>query len=318
MLRVGFAAVRVLVLVNPAASSVTAPARAALERTLRAALHVEVSETTRRGHATEIARRAAADGFDVVAVFAGDGTLNEAANGLAGTTTVLAPLPGGSTNVFARTLGVAFDPLDAAKQLVDSLATRSFRRVGLGAAAAPGQERRRFLFHLGLGFDAAVIRRMEQRSYLKRHFAHPAFALAAVDTWARHYDRRSAIRLESIGPDGIETATGPYAVISNSDPYTYVGHRRMSIAAGASLSRPLAVTVLRSLGAGLIVRATSSAVGSGAFMASAPDITQITDVTSVEVSGDRPFPWQVDGDYLGEIGRVEVLYEPDTLTLVVP
>jgi len=318
MLRVGFAAVRVLVLVNPAASSVTAPARAALDRTLRAALHVEVSETTRRGHATEIARRAAADGFDVVAVFAGDGTLNEAANGLAGTTTVLAPLPGGSTNVFARTLGVAFDPLDAAKQLVDSLATRSFRRVGLGAAAAPGQERRRFLFHLGLGFDAAVIRRMEQRSYLKRHFAHPAFALAAVDTWARHYDRRSAIRLESIGPDGIETATGPYAVISNSDPYTYVGHRRMSIAAGASLSRPLAVTVLRSLGAGLIVRATSSAVGSGAFMASAPDITQITDVTSVVVSGDRPFPWQVDGDYLGEIGRVEVLYEPDTLTLVVP
>jgi diacylglycerol kinase family enzyme len=318
MLRVGFAAVRVLVLVNPAASSVTAATRAALEQTLRAALDVEVTETTRRGHATEIARNAAADGFNVVIVFAGDGTLNEAANGLAGTTTALAPLPGGSTNVFARTLGIAFDPLDAAAALVDQLAARSFRRVGLGAATAPGQERRRFLFHLGLGFDAAVIRRMEQRSYLKRHFAHPAFVLAAVDTWARHYDRRSSIRLESIGPDGIETATGPYAVISNSDPYTYIGHRRMTIATGASLSRPLAVTVMRSVGAGVMVRATSSAVGSGAFMANAPDITQIADVTSVAVSGDRPFPWQVDGDYLGEIDRLDVRYEPDTLTLVVP
>jgi diacylglycerol kinase family enzyme len=320
MLRVGFAAVRVLLLVNPTASSVTTTERVALERTLRTALDValEVRETSRRGHAIELAAAAAADGVDVVAVFAGDGTLNEAADGLAGTTTGLAPLPGGSTNVFARTLGVAFQPLEAAAALVRSLDRRSFRRVGLGTATTPGQVQRRFLFHLGLGFDAAIIRRMEQRSYLKRHFAHPAFAIAAVDTWLRHYDRHLAIRLETGGGSGIETATGPYAVISNSDPYTYVGRRRMTIAPGASLDRALAVTVLSNLSARLVVRAAGSGIGSGRFVATDPEIEQLVDVTSVSVTGVRPFPWQVDGDYLGEIDHLEVTYEPDALTLVVP
>jgi diacylglycerol kinase family enzyme len=320
MLRVGFAAVRVLLLVNPTASSVTTTERVALEHTLRAAhdLDLDVRETSRRGHAIELATAAAADGFDVVAVFAGDGTLNEAAGGLAGTTTALAPLPGGSTNVFARTLGVAFDPLVAAAELARSLDRGSFRRVGLGVAIAPEQIPRRFVFHLGLGFDAAIIRRMEQRSYLKRHFAHPAFAVAAVDTWLRHYDRTLAIRFETAGPNGAETVTGPYGVISNSDPYTYVGRRRMTIAPGASLDRALAVTVLRHLGLGLVVRSAGSAVGSGAFVATDPQIAQMVDVSAVAVTGDRPFPWQVDGDYLGEIRELRVTYEPEALTLVVP
>jgi diacylglycerol kinase family enzyme len=290
----------------------------AIEQVLRSALDVEVRETIRRGHATELAREAARQGYDSVVIFAGDGTLNEAADGLAGTQTALAPLPGGSTNVFARTIGVAFDPIAAAVALVDSLAARSFRRIGLGMASPSGGDRRRFLFHLGVGFDAAVIRRMEQRSYLKRYFAHPAFALATLDTWLRHYDRRSVIRLEIKGNCGVETVTGPYAVISNSDPYTYVGRRRMTIAPGASLARPLAVTVLRTLRAQLVVRAAASAVGNGTFVATASQIAQATDVISVTISAEPRFPWQVDGDYLGEVDRLEVTYEPDALTLVVP
>jgi diacylglycerol kinase family enzyme len=107
MLRVGFAAVRVLLVVNPAASSVTTRARAGVERILRDAVPTDVVETTRRGHAAEIARDAVDDGYDVIAVFAGDGTLNEAGGALAGSTVAIAPLPGGSTNVFARTLGIA-------------------------------------------------------------------------------------------------------------------------------------------------------------------------------------------------------------------
>jgi diacylglycerol kinase family enzyme len=317
--RVGFAAVRVLLLVNPAASSVTTRARVSVESILRAALPTDVVETTRRGHATDLARDAIDAGYDVVAVLAGDGTLNEAADGLAGSATALAPLPGGSTNVFARTLGIAYDPAPAARQLVDALRRESFRRIGVGAATGPGSAPRRFLFHLGLGFDAAVIRRMEARSYLKRHFAHPAFAVATVATWLRHYDRDLKIRLAVDRGTGVEVeAVGPYAVISNSDPYTYVGHRRMSIAPAASLSRPLAVTVLATLRAPLITRAAGSGVGRAAFVTTSPEIVQLTDVVRVTVTGDGPIPWQVDGDYLGEVDRLDVTYEPDTLTVVTP
>ena len=310
---------RVLLLVNPAASSVTTRARGAVVDILRAAFPVDVVETTRRGHATELARDAIADGYDVVAVLAGDGTLNETADGLAGSATALAPLPGGSTNVFARTLGVVYDPAEAAGQLVDALGRESLRRIGLGAATGPDSAPRRFLFHLGLGFDAAIIRRMEARSYLKRHFAHPAFAVATVATWLRHYDRDLQIRLSVDTGTGTDVvAVGPYAVISNSDPYTYVGHRRMTIAPAASLARPLAVTVLATLRAPLVMRAAGSGVGRAEFVATSPDIVQLADAVRVTVTGDGPIPWQVDGDYLGEVDRLDVTYEPDTLTIVTP
>ncbi len=278
-------------------------------------------ETTRRGHAVELARDAVREAYDVVAVLGGDGTLNEAAGGLAGSDVALAPLPGGSTNVFARTLGVAYAPEDAARQLVESLRRGSRRRIGLGAAVAPTPVERHFLFHLGVGFDAAIIRRMEARSYLKRHFAHPAFAVATVDTWLRHYDRGSRIRFRaatSAGTGNEVVALGPYAVISNSDPYTYVGHRPLRIAPDASLDAELTVTVLTSLRLPLVLRAAASAVGKIDFLATSPEIVQVADVGSVSVSADDPFPWQVDGDDLGEVDHLEISYRPDCLTVVTP
>ena len=166
---------RLLLIVNPTASSMTPGRRVRIQRILGERHRLEVAETYRRGHATRLARAAAREGVDAVVVLAGDGTLNEAADGLAGTETALAPLPGGSTNVFARSIGYRkrLDPATA--QLLSSLQRRSFRRVGLGVGNG-----RRFLFHLGAGFDAAVIEQVERHAWLKRHLAHPAFAVAAV------------------------------------------------------------------------------------------------------------------------------------------
>jgi diacylglycerol kinase family enzyme len=123
---------RVLLLVNSTASSVTARTRVVIRKMLADQHEVEVAETSRRGHATRLARAAANDGFDVVAVLAGDGTLNEAADGLAGTDTALAPLPGGSTNVYARTLGVPLDPVAATSTLLSSLHRRVTRSASAG------------------------------------------------------------------------------------------------------------------------------------------------------------------------------------------
>jgi len=312
--------VRVLLVVNPTASSVTPRARTDVERVLRSAYDLDVAETSRREHAVTLARDAVTDGYDVVAVLAGDGTLNEAGGGLAGSNVALAALPGGSTNVFARTLGAAYAPEAAAREVVAALARGSCRRIGLGAAAAPGTHPRHFLFHLGIGFDAAIIRRMEQHSSVKRYFAHPAFAATALSTWMRHYDRDTRVRftIERDNGDVEEIGIGPYAVISNSDPYTYVGRRPMRIAPAAALDDELTVTVLRTLRARVVARAAAAAVGRATYLTTSPEVVQRTHVEAVDLSADSPFPWQVDGDYLGQVERLAVRYAADCLTVVVP
>ena len=132
---------RVLLLVNSTASSVTPRKRASIRKILSSAHDVEVAETSRRGHATLLARAAAEDDFDVVAVFAGDGTLNEAAAGLLHTRTALAPLPGGSTNVYSQTLGYPRHADDAARH--SSTPSNADRSAAVGVGMA---DERPFLF----------------------------------------------------------------------------------------------------------------------------------------------------------------------------
>jgi hypothetical protein len=128
--------VRLLLIVNTTASSVTARGHVVIQKALSADHDVSVAETNRRGHARRLAQGAANDGVDVVVCLGGDGTLNEVANGLAGSNTALAPLPGGSTNVFARTIGLPNDPVTA----VDLLARGIDSRLLLLGAREPGRE----------------------------------------------------------------------------------------------------------------------------------------------------------------------------------
>ena len=125
---------KIVLIANASASSVTARTRVVIQKALSADHDVELAETVRRGHATRIAKGAAAEGADLVCVLGGDGTLNEAANGVVGTQTALAPLPGGSTNVFARTLGLPEDPIHATAVTLEALESHSIRSIGLGAA----------------------------------------------------------------------------------------------------------------------------------------------------------------------------------------
>jgi diacylglycerol kinase family enzyme len=304
--------VRVLLIVNETASAVTARRRVLVQRILGADHKLEVAETSRRGHAARIARGAALDGVDVLAVFAGDGTLSEAADGLSRSATALAALPGGSTNVFARSIGVAYDPVEAAEQLRDALARGNFRRIGLGAASG-----RRFLFHCGLGLDAAVIAQVERRSFLKRYGAHPLYVAATIETWRRHYDhRRPRFRVE-VG-DGEVVGESAFAIISNQRPWTYLGKRPITISPDAGLDVPLTVTLFRSLELSVLLTGAASALRGGRLLSRHPKVVQRSNLYSVTVTGYGPFPWQVDGDYLGEIERLAISWEPDTLTIVTP
>ena len=123
---------RLLLVVNSFASSVTARNTVVVHQQLARRHDVQVVETNRRGHATRFAQDAARRGLDAVVAFGGDGTLNEVATGVAGSDTALAVLPGGSTNVFARTLGMPNDPAAAVKQLCTALETESIKPIGLG------------------------------------------------------------------------------------------------------------------------------------------------------------------------------------------
>jgi diacylglycerol kinase family enzyme len=303
---------RILLIVNETATAVTARRRVLVQRVLGADHKLEVEETSRRGHATRIARGAALDGVEVVVVLGGDGTLSEAADGLAGTTTALAPLPGGSTNVFARSIGVAYDPVQAAERLVVSLARVNFRRIGLGVA-----DGRRFLFHAGLGLDAAVIAQVERRSFLKRYGTHPLFVATTVDTWLRHYDhRRPRFRVE-LG-DGELVGDSAFTIISNQRPWAYLGRRPLMIAPAAGLDVPLTVTLFRSLDLSMLLGGAASALNGGQRLMHHPKVAQLTDVRSITVTGFGPFPWQVDGDYLGDIEHLTISWAPDALTIVMP
>jgi diacylglycerol kinase family enzyme len=303
--------VKVLLIVNSSASSVTARAKVVIHKALSADHDVTLAETNRRGHAARLAQGAAATGTELVVVLGGDGTLNEAANGLAGSATALAPLPGGSTNVFARTLGLPDDPIEATAVLLDAVARRSIQRIGLGSV-----NKRYFLFHCGMGYDAAVVAAVEKRGQLKRYAGHPLFVWAAVDTWLRRYDRAHP-HFSVQHDDGTLVQDGYFAVCLNTDPYTYLGARPLRLASEATLDAPLTMITFRTLKlsrlAPLVVRSFR-----GRTLSGAPAVDYHPNVMGFTVRGHRPFAYQVDGDYLGEVTSLRFRYEAAVLDLVMP
>jgi diacylglycerol kinase family enzyme len=306
------AAVKLLLLVNESASSVTPRSRVVIQKALSADHDVTLAETSRRGHATRLAQGAAANGVDVVVVLGGDGTLNEAANGLARTACALAPLPGGSTNVFARTIGLPNDPIEATGVLLDALARRSIRRVGLGSVNG-----RYFLFHTGVGFDAAVVEQVERRAGLKRYAGHPLFVFAGFDTWIRHYDR-SRPRFAVHHADGTVIDDAYLTIVLNTNPYTYLGNRPLDLAPEATLDRGLAAVTLRTMAFARTMRIIASALGSGSLLRRSRWVDHRTDLEALSVRAYGPVPYQVDGDHLGDTEQLEFRHEPAVLDLVLP
>ncbi len=302
---------RLLLIVNTSASSVTDRARVVIHKALSADHDVVLKETNRRGHAARLAQGAAADGMDAVVVLGGDGTLNEAANGLAGSQTALAVLPGGSTNVFARTLGMANDPIEATSQLLSALNARSVDRVGLGLLNS-----RYFLFHAGIGFDAAVVARVEKLAPLKRYAGPALFVMATLFTWATGYDRRSpafSVQSPEAGPQD-----GYFTICLNTDPYTYFGNRPMHLAPATSLETGLSLVTFQKLTLGVLLPVLGSAFGEGVKAGRSKHVSLQQGLTAATVKGYRPVPYQVDGDYVGEADHIELRWEAAALSLVLP
>ena len=318
--------VRILLVVNSFASSVTARNTVIVHRALSQHHEVQVVETNRRGHATRFAQDAAHRGLDLVVSFGGDGTLNEVATGVAGTDTALGVLPGGSTNVFARTIGLPNDPVAAVDLLVGGLDDpgANIRPIGLGRVNG-----RFFCFHTGIGFDAAVVRAVETRASLKRWAGHPLFIYAALKTWAVGYDRhRPHFRVladEAIGGDDPFSTTpstrrvddGYFTVVMNTNPYSFLGNRPMDLSPEAGFDKPLVAITFRTMSAVAIIRTLAGALKGGGVTPS-EHVSVIDGVHELLVENEVPFPYQVDGDYLGESSRLHFRHVPEATRLLFP
>jgi diacylglycerol kinase family enzyme len=310
--------VKIHLIVNPKASRYRPERALMVERALRDGNELTLSETLYRGHAIDLAREAAHGGAEVVAVLGGDGTLNEAANGLVGTETAMACLPAGSTNVFARTIGFKAKLTPALEQLTAALG-RPPRRVGLGLVNG-----RYFLFHVGMGFDAAVVAEVEKKPHLKATIGQGVFVYAAFATWLRTFDRTRPHLTVREG-DRILVNDGYFAVCLNTNPYTYFGVRPLNLAPGAGLDTALSLVTLRTLELGTTLALVGSSLVNGKKLRSHPMVDYREELSAVTVSGlpgedgsQGSFPYQADGDYLGEAQQLTFSHEPDRLLLVMP
>ena len=276
---------QLLLIVNPFASSVSPRTQVLVQRALGESHDVQVAETTRRNHATRLAEDAARRGIDGVVVLGGDGTVNEVANGIAGTDCALLPLPGGSTNVFCRTLGLPDDPHDAVAFSLAAVEQNLIQPVGIGSING-----RYFLFHTGVGFDAAVVEQVERQGDLKRYLNHPLFVYAAIKTWIKHYDRSEpAFSIEF--PDG-RVDDGYFTICLNTDPYTYLGNLPLNVAPEATLDRGLAAVTLRSLRSSHLMRIVMDALRPPAGLMANKHLDLRTDLGGAILRARRPVPVQ--------------------------
>jgi diacylglycerol kinase family enzyme len=302
---------RMLIIVNPYAATVSDRLRHLVVYALQGRFEVDAVDTEARGHATEICREAAHEGYDVVVAFGGDGTVNEAANGLLGSSTPLCCLPGGSANVFGRLLGIPGELVDATEHLLALADDWRVRKVDLGVVNG-----RCFTFASGLGLDASVVKRVDANPRLKARLGPWFFTSVAIATCVRRYLFNPA-RLQLRAGD--QALDGVTAIVQNGPHFTYFQNRPIDVAEGSTLdSGALAGAVLR--------RATPLGMpflGWRALSASAHVVRhrQVTGLEplkelTVHSADGRALPLQVDGDYLGEVEQARYSIMPRALNVV--
>src|SRR3954469_13672909 len=297
---------RMLVIVNPYATTVSDRLKNLVVYALQGRYSVEAVDTQARSHATEICREAAQEGYDVVVAFGGDGTVNEAANGLAGTETPLTALPGGSTNVFCRTLGIPNDVVDATEHLL-AVADR-FRPLRVDLARA-GE--RHFTFSAGVGLDAAVVERVDAHPYRKARFREWYFTWTALGTFNRRF-LVNPPRIRVIA--GGRTVEGVTAIVQNSEPYSYFGTRPLRICEGSDpINGRLSTAVLKRATPlempTLIPRILSGRPGAVARHRQIESLQDLQTIRVESADGGK-FPLQLDGDYIGDFEDVEFSVRP--------
>ncbi|HVL94587.1 MAG TPA: diacylglycerol kinase family protein [Solirubrobacteraceae bacterium] len=302
---------RMLVIVNPYATTMSDRLKHLVVYALQGRYDVEAVDTQRRGHAIELCREAAAEGYDVVCAFGGDGTVNEAANGLAGSATPLTCLPGGATNVYCRMLGIPNDVVDATEHMLRVADDWRPRTVDLGAV-----NDRLFAFSAGAGLDASVVERVDSHPRLKARYGPLFYTLSATSVFLRRYVVRPPRLL--VEADGHRVA-GVSAFVQNGDPYTFFRERPVQLVDGVALdSGALGGVVLERASAIDVPTIAWRALSRRARIDRHRRVSAFSPVDRIVVrsADDRAVPVQVDGDYVGEHEEAVFSVRPGALRVV--
>lgn len=306
-----------LLIVNPQATSTTADDADLMARSLDGLVDLNIAYTRYRGHARELA---AAATEDVVIVFGGDGAINEVVNGLMDRAPaglpgpLLAAIPGGGGNVFARALGLPPERAKAVSRLRELLAAGESRTIGLALAGD-----RYFTFSAGLGFDAEVVRDVEDMRARGRRESQGLFVRTIVRRYYSGTDRhRPALTLER---DGQPPMDGLFmGIVTNSAPWTYFRGRPLLPRPNPDFGSGLDVLALNRLKMPTILNAI------GQMMCTlhrnrAPNsrhVVTMQNLDSLTIRCSRPMAWHVDGEYLGETESVKFQFVPQALRVVAP
>jgi diacylglycerol kinase family enzyme len=309
---------RMLLIVNPYATTVSSRLKNLVVYALQGRFEVETVDTEAQNHATEIGREVRDHGYDVVVAFGGDGTLNEVANGLAGTDVPVSVLPGGSTNVVCRTLGIPNDVVDATEHLLALLDAWTPRKVDLGRA-----DGRHFVFSCGVGIDATVVKRVDAHPRLKSRAGPYYYTWAAISAFYRQYMVKP-VRLR-VELDGSRSSEGVTALAQNSDPFTYFADNPIRVCEGVEIDDgTLSLGVLkraRQRDMPTLIPRLFSEKRPAARHRQVEHFECVTTATVASISATkdgipRPFPVQVDGDYIGERTRMDLNVAPGALTII--
>ena len=284
----------VTLIVNPYASQVTQERVRAVEQELARVASVTTLLTERPGHGTELV--AGIGDVDAVVVFSGDGGFNEALNGLVADVPI-GFLPGGRTSVLPRALGLPRDPVEAGRRVANALEENRTRTISLGRVNG-----RRFAFAAGIGFDAELIRRVDRlgRGDDGRRPGDLAFILEAAGLVGGRLGRfEPVLEVEGLG-------RAAFALVANTDPYTYAGPRPIHIAPEARFELGLDVIAPTKVSPLTVPRLVRHILRGER---ETDGVLYGHDLDRIEVSCDRPLALQVDGEDLGDVS--EAVFEAE-------
>jgi diacylglycerol kinase (ATP) len=258
--------------------------------------HFALYATNYAGEARELAARFAAEGEPVVIAAGGDGTLNEVVSGLAGSKTVLGVLPAGTMNVFAREMGIPFDSLERAFEVI----SQGFvREVDLFEANGSP-----FVQMAGVGFDALVI---EETSWESKKMLGPlAYLLAGVKVLGE-----KPPQIEVICADG-RREVGVAVLAGNGSLY---GGQFKFFRNANNHDSKLDVLVYKESGYRLVLDSLRGLATGGIDLM---DSTICFQTEEFIVKSDREVPFQVDGELMGRFSEIRFVESKNRLRVIAP
>jgi diacylglycerol kinase family enzyme len=301
---------RMLLIINPYATSMTPHIRTLVLYALQARYDVDAVDTQMPGHATELCREAADEGYDVIVSLGGDGTVNEAANGLAGSATPLTCLPGGATNVLCKMLGIPGDIVGATAHLLRLADAWHPHRIDLARVNG-----RHFTFSGGVGLDASVVKRVDARPARKTALRQWYFGWSAMRTFATEY-LVDPPQLEVQAGD--RTFHGVTAIVQNGGPFTYFNDRPLHVAERSRLDNGVLAGAVLHRATPLDLPTFIARLFLAPSVLGHRQVTGFSDLSDIRVRSrdGRPVPLEVDGDWLGDVTEADFGITPGGLTVI--